>query len=214
MRIIIVAPRYDEATNYSSSWAKSLYNELKNKGYDVVYIGDREIGRHEVEHALLRGDIFIFYDHGSEGALWGSKTSAIISGINVHVLKDKICYTMACLSAKKLGKLACSKGCNVYWGYEKEFSFTTYGNKAFADFSSYGLKVFLENNDWKLAYNETVKYGKYLIAKLLLSGNILGAVLLENDIKVLRCYLKDEMPEPKTCSFVNRIKSFFKRLFN
>lgn len=142
MKVVIVAPAFDEATMYSFAWAKRLASTLP--GVEATPLWGGRVSRAEVERALESHPeaVYIHYDHGTEDAHWGSESERVVDLHNVHMLKGRVAYTMNCLSAKKLGAVAHSiYGC-VYIGYVKEFAFVPDEEELFSEAANYGMVVY------------------------------------------------------------------------
>jgi hypothetical protein len=151
---LLIAPRFDEATEYTFKWIQEVRDEIVKQNYDWVFLSDG-VSRKDVENILKREDVetVIFYDHGSEDALWGSNTEKVIDTDNVDLLKNKDVYTLACLSGKKLGVEAWKKGCKTFVGYENTFVFTTDEEELFKECANSGiLKKLRDKVSWKEAF--------------------------------------------------------------
>ena len=83
MKALLVAPVFDEVTPYSYDWSREVKNILESKGYEVKDLSGTEISREDVEKHIDDIDLFCFYDHGSENALWGNREEPIIDGKNI-----------------------------------------------------------------------------------------------------------------------------------
>ncbi|MEM2281661.1 MAG: hypothetical protein QXZ68_06720 [Candidatus Bathyarchaeia archaeon] len=198
---VLVAPKFDEATSYSYEWSREVSLRLKDKGYVVIDLSGRTVSRREVEEALrMNPDIFIFYNHGSEDCLWGSKTEKVVDLENAKLLCDREVYTCACLSAKKLGVKAYAEDCLVYWGYTDVFAFTTEALDEFKQFANVGIIARLEGRSCREAYEQAKALAEKLAAKLVSEGKYVSAVLIKHDADVLVCYTEENPPESR-CVF-------------
>ncbi|MEM1523528.1 MAG: hypothetical protein QXU69_10885 [Thermofilaceae archaeon] len=200
MKAIVVAPRFDTATEYTYQWSREVVDLLKSMGYTVLEFSGR-VDRREVESALAehREALFVFYDHGSEDSLW-AHFGKLIDLSNVHLLAGRDCYTVACLSAKRLGVEAYKAGCRAYWGYTIEFAFTTDAADYFKEFANYGLKLRVkEGRSWRECLDKAKQLARQLATKLISMGNIVAGVLMIRNADALVCY-DGEPPEAK-CPF-------------
>lgn len=138
MTWILVRPRFDQATEHSYRWAEQLKEWL---GGDCIDLGDNDAVRLKVEQALVTnpGASLAFYDHGNEISLIGQDRQPVISLPNAHLLAKREVYTLACLSAKDLGIEVWRKG-GKFWGYDKEFTFTTDALEEFGEAANCGFK--------------------------------------------------------------------------
>ncbi|MEM2374412.1 MAG: hypothetical protein QXI11_08245, partial [Thermoproteota archaeon] len=127
MSAVLIAPVFDDVTAYSYDWSREVEKLLLENGYNVLSLSGRPLRRDEVEEALKSrpNAIIIFYDHGREDSLLASQTENAIDMKNAHLLRGRECYTLACSSASGLGVEAYRNGCLAYWGYTREFGFTT-----------------------------------------------------------------------------------------
>jgi len=199
MKALLVAPVFDEVTPYSYDWSREVKNILESKGYEVKDLSGKEISRKDVEKHLDDIDLFCFYDHGSENALWGSREEPIIDLSNVKLLSGKEVFTMACLSAKKLGVEAWKSKSKVYWGYYEVFSFTTDSLEEFKKFANCGIKFRLEGKSWKECLSLAKDLGNKLAEELSKAGKFIAASCMRHDVNALRCY-NAEAPATK-CIF-------------
>lgn len=171
---------------------------LENKGFKVIDIGGKPLTRREVEEVLTQNPntLFIFYNHGSANCLWASKTEKAVDVENVELLAEREVYTVACLSAQKLGVEAYKKDCKAYWGYTAEFAFTSEALDEFMQFANCGLKFRLEGKSWSECLKLAKEFAKVMVEKLTKEGKYISAVFLNSDAEALVCY-NAEPPQPK-----------------
>jgi len=199
MKALLVAPVFDEVTPYSYDWSREVKAILESKGYEVKDLSGTEISRKDVEKHLDDVDLFCFYDHGSENALWGSRKEPVIDLSNVKLLSGKEVFTMACLSAKRLGVEAWKSKSKVYWGYCEPFIFTTDSLEEFKKFANCGINFRLEGKSWKECLSLAKELGNKLAEELSKAGKFIAASCMRNDVNALRCY-NGEAPATK-CFF-------------
>jgi len=197
---LVIAPRFDNATEYSYDWSREAVEILKHGGYTVIDMGGGTVRRRDVEEKIRNADMVVFYNHGTEDALWGSRDEPVIDTLNAMLLSGRECYTMACLSAKKLGVEAYKLGCKAYWGYCEPFSFTTDAADVFKKFANEGLRLrIIEKVSWKTALEKTRQLGQELSEKLLDEGKMVASICMKMNAENLRCYNGE--PPSTTCFF-------------
>jgi hypothetical protein len=203
---ILIAPCFDEPTQYTFSWSREVVSLLQEKGYNVIDIGNREVSRAEVEEALKQNPnvLYIHYDHGTEDAHWGSRSEKVIDLDNVQLLSHREVYCLNCLSAKKLGVEAYKLGAIAYWGYVQTFIFTTDAIEEFKQFANSGIKFKLEGHSWEECLELAKNFAKQLSEKLIKEGKYIASITLEQDADALRCYTEKNPPKETEC-FLRKI---------
>jgi hypothetical protein len=145
MKVLAVAPCFDEASTYSFSWYERLRDAVKDKVQLTELL--REMASRSAFEASLevfKPDVITFYDHGSEDCLCAQDgTECVLDSHNVDKVSGKIIYTMACLSARTLGAEAWKRGC-VYVGYVEAFTFTTQDEQLFCQAANSGFIAYVE----------------------------------------------------------------------
>ncbi len=203
MIAILIAPVFDDVTQYTYEWSREVEDLLIQHGYRVVSLANRPLSRKEVEDTIKShpNALILFYDHGTEKSLVASENENAIDTENVYLLANRECFTVACLSAKKLGVEAYKIGCLAYWGYTRVFVFTTDALEEFKQFANNGIKLRIkENLSWEKCLEETKKLAKQLVNKLISEGKIVAAVLMQQNAEALVCYTPNNPPESK-CLF-------------
>jgi len=193
---IIVRPLFDEVTPHSYAWCQEILDWLKEKGVEFVDLGAEDATRDKVE-AMLRKypqANFCFYDHGNADCLaaQGGKNNAIDLN-NCDLLANKETYTMACLSAKVLGKEVWNKG-GKYWGYTDSFAFTTDSLVEFREAANCGFHYLFIEGDRKNALKRAKDTFSRLALELVEAGKIFAAACMRNDGDIL-VYYNAEKPE-------------------
>jgi len=188
LKATLIAPVFDDITPYSYEWSREICKKLVEKGYEVADLSGDRISRNEVEVHLPDTDIFVFYDHGSENALWGSRDESVINLNNCKMLAEKECYTMACLSAKRLGVEIWRNKAKYFWGYYEVFSFTTDALEEFKEFANKGLLLRLEGKPIDECLRLTKALGYELSRKLSSAGKYIASVCMKRNADALRCY--------------------------
>lgn len=200
---IIIRPKFDDVTEYCSQWAQEIIDILKDKGLLVADLGGREVTRAEVEKILdEHPEAYVgFWNHGNEDCLWGSKTEKVFDLNNSDRLAGKEVFTLACLSAKELGKEVWSKD-GTYWGYTDVFSFTTDSLAEFQQAANCGWHYrFLKGDTPKDALKRAKDTFTELSYKLVDAGKTMAAICMRNDRDALVYYngQKPEGEKPKGC---------------
>lgn len=201
---ILVAPVFDNVTEYSFSWSREIKELLESAGFNVIDISGNSVKREDVEKALQDNPnaLYIHYDHGSEDGHWCSPVSKCIDLNNVKLLSGREVYTMNCLSAKRLGVQAWVEGCIAYYGYIKEFVFTTDSLEEFKTFANMGLKYRIMGYSWSDVIKIVKEEGKKLTEQLVSSGKIIASVILAEDVDALVCWNGEQPSEDiTTCPF-------------
>jgi hypothetical protein len=208
---LIVAPKFDEVTEYTRKWVEEVREEIVKQNYQFVFLSNG-VKREDVENVLKREDVdtLIFYDHGNEDCLWGSLSEKVIDTNNVDLLKGKVCYTLACLSGKKLGVEAWKRGCKVYIGYEEEFVFTIDEEELFKECANSGiLKKLRDKVSWKEAFEYMKQKFNECIEK---AQSFWTKVWLAHDRDCLVKYDAEQPPKTKCMFRKLAIKLFGERL--
>ncbi|GAF81863.1 unnamed protein product [marine sediment metagenome] len=120
-KILVFAPRFDTATEYSFEWGKDLIGKFSE---DITTLLEADATQRNYLKGIPGHDVFIFFDHGIDDGLIDQNMRKFVNMGNVDTLKDKRVYTMACLSAKVLGVKAYHEGCLEYWGATDAITFT------------------------------------------------------------------------------------------
>jgi len=130
--MVLTRPEHDPTTFYCSEWAKEVIDEAKRKGLDYIDLKRERANKKEVEGILRdKQPGFIFFNgHGDEKTVCGHQNEPLIQiDLNEDLLKFKITYSIACSSAKELGRKAVEKGARAYIGYQDPFLFLQDRNK-------------------------------------------------------------------------------------
>jgi len=151
-KCLFVAPRSDEATEYSFSWASKLLTKIGNS-LNLIKLLQNDAVYFKMNQYINSVTSMIFFDHGNEECLVGQDGFAFMDMDDTSELKDKKVYTMACLSAKKFGAEAYNKGCKEYWGAVEAIGFTLEEADLFGDVYIEGAyKRFVENKSIEETY--------------------------------------------------------------
>jgi len=189
--ILGVAPCFDQASSYSFDAFMDVI------GYCDHTLLEDEAVREQVEYYIkvFQPKLFVFYDHGEKDRLIGNDKRPVIDLNNAHLLKNTDVYTLACLSAKKLGRVVWSYG-RKYWGYDKVVGFTVNSDwHLFKRCFNAGLHAIMEGKSWEEAYE--IAYNEYSQAIMEAEDDV-SAMWLLHDRDCLRVYTPNNPPpEPK-----------------
>jgi hypothetical protein len=151
--------------------------------------GDAVRAKVEAKIRSLNPDLVVFYDHGDEESLIGADGGPCLDVDNAALLAGREVYTLACLSAKRLGVEAWRKGCKAYWGYVEEFGFTLDELDAFEELAGIGLLArVLQGMSWADAKKEVQAKTEYLIEKAMSRGHFEAAMLMRANTDALRVW--------------------------
>jgi hypothetical protein len=189
LKAILIRPQFDEATGFTFDWAEQVLVWCREAGIDTVDLAKDEAVRDKVEEELKKGtDLIIFYDHGNEDALWGQDDKPVFDLKNCHWLANKEVYTLACLSAKKLGAEVWKLG-GKYWGYNETFGFTTDSIEEFKKAANCGFAyLFIEGTSHLEAVDRARSMFNELAQELVSQGKIMGAIFMRKNGEHLVCY--------------------------
>jgi hypothetical protein len=197
--ILNIAPRFDDATEYSFRWNRRLMAEVPGEKVELLE-GDAVRAKVEEKLRSLKPGLVVFYDHGDVDRLVGNDGAPCIDLDNASLLDGAEVYTMACLSARELGVEAWRRGCGAYWGYVEEFGFTVDDMEMFEELAGLGLLArLLKGMSWAEAKKEVQAKADYMIDKALSKGNFAAAMLIRENTDALRVW-DGEKPETK-CFF-------------
>ena len=200
-----IAPRFDDATEYSFLWNGDLVQKLLPSFPAMQLLLEDEVLREKFEPKAPNHDIIIFYDHGNETSLIEQGgNGAIIDLANVNLLKGKAVYTMACLSAKELGVKAWQKGCLEYWGSKELIGFTPDDHELFKE--CYNLGAVLRFVDKRLIKECLESVKSLFTANMEKTDDPWAQTWLRCDRDSWVCW-SDETPPPEDTS-----DCFFRRL--
>ncbi len=193
--MLVIAPRFDEATQYSYKWTYNLVKEI-GKPFEPLFIHDAT--RENFEEKVGKHSIIVFYNHGDEKGLYaqGGK-EYIIDKNNNHLLKGKIIYTMACLWGSDGGIDTWKKGAKVVWAYKDVFAFTNYEEELFMECANYGLILYFKTDmSWDEIYKEAIKKFDEAIKK---AKDGWTKIWLRHDRDALVCYTESNPPQTSKC---------------
>ena len=189
MDVLVVRPKFDEATDETFKFAEEILKWCKDAGIPTRDMAIGDATRLPVEVALVENPrIYVHYDHGSADALIGNDSQPVIDISNCQILADKEVYTLACLSAKSLGVEIWRKG-GKFWGYNQIVSFTTDALEEFQQAFNSGFKLrFIEGKTHEEALEGAREVFDDLALQLVSTGNTIGAICMRANRSSLRCF--------------------------
>ncbi len=128
MSFLITRPLYESVTYYFYHWSEEIVKEAKRRIGKIFDIEKEKVSKKLVESYLEKQnpEIVIFNGHGNDVCIAGQNDEPLItSGVNSHLLKDKVVYMRSCDSGKTLGPQAIRDGCKAFIGYAELFQFWT-----------------------------------------------------------------------------------------
>jgi len=208
--LLVVAPKFDDVTEYSLAWCVKARNEIFPYIALIDHL-DEDAVWEKVEKNLDRAAWFMHYDHGSEYVMWGDDEKPLIDLSRLGRLAGKRVYTMNCSSGKGLGAHAVEKGVLEYWGYNDVVSFTTDALEEFGEAFNYGIvHAIIGDLSLKDVVEEARENGYKIADKLQAEGKILAASCLVRDMNILHVYYEGgPPPPPPECRVSRMIKNLF-----
>lgn len=200
--ILNVVSVSDQVTEFSAKWNNRLFAELDPISHVDLVREKATRANFEAEVAKNTASMIVFYDHGGAKCLYGSDLQPILDCSNSCLMRGKEVFTMACLSAQKLGAKAYREGCKAYWGYCQPFSFVTDREEVFGTLANMGLILRLKKGySWARCVEEVkAAYDRVIEELRTVSGAGWAVVALINDRDCLVCWTDQSQP-PSDCMF-------------
>jgi hypothetical protein len=164
--ILFLAPLVDVPTISSNYAVLKLLNysyDIPNIDVDLLWGLGANRALFNKRFELEKYNAIFYWGHGKEDKLYGTHIiSSVINDNNIPMLRGKVIDTMACFSAKKLGKFAIKNGVKSYIGTEEayylgfwcpEHNFLT----DWIDYTSIRHKLMMSGYTIGEAYNEFIK---------------------------------------------------------
>ena len=143
---MLVRPRVpNDVTVYTYRRVSKILDGLSPEIINVNDFGKNLAIRKEIEICLedviREFAIVLFYGHGSKSgdSLIGQDQRALIDLQNNYMLQNKICYIVACCSAKVLGPDSISKNAVSYIGFRKKYVFIHDLEESFGECANAGI---------------------------------------------------------------------------
>jgi hypothetical protein len=195
-KVLISRPRHDEPTDYLYTYANEVVEYANSNGITTLDFAEKKSNKKDIQKVLKKQKPkFAFFNgHGNDKTIMGHNNEALIRmGGDEELLKSKIVYSLACNSAKELGRSCVKKGTNAYVGYEDNYIFARDSNKTCRPlddelaypclFSSITIPFeILKGKTVREAYDKSMKQIDEFVKNLSHSGAPLGA---ENAIMAL-----------------------------
>ena len=190
--IIVFAPKFDTATEYSFEWGKNLIGKFSE---EITTLLETDATQRNFLKAISEHDIFIFFDHGIDDGLIDQNKRKFIYVGNAGILKNKRVYAMACLSAKELGVKAYHEGCLEYWGATDAITFTIDDAHLFGEVYVDGAYArFGEGKPIKEVY-QSMK--DHFISQKAKTNNPWTKIWLQKDRDMWVVWYDEDAPEPE-----------------
>jgi len=210
MKALLVRPKFDSATEHTFAFATEILQWCQQAGISVIDLAEDQAVRGRVEQEFTPPpgsippypefkpvDLYIHYDHGSEDALIGQDEKAVIDINNCSLLANIETYTLACLSAKKLGVEVWRKG-GTYWGYVDVFSFTTDSLPEFQEAANCGFHYrFIEGDTHQNALSRAKETFERLALELVDAGKTFAGLCMRSNRDALVYYNAHKPEEEK-----------------
>jgi len=198
MVLIGVAPQQegDQATIYSLQGFREAMKQIPG---EKIIFEVKDAVREKVIPALQENPntLFVYYDHGNENMLADQQKGVLINLNDVPLLATRETYTMACLSAKGLGKKAHEAGCKLYKGAIDSIGFTTAQAKVFMDCLSIALVKKCNNPLLSWADAKKAEYEAFTEAMQRSDLDSVTKLWLQKDRDMQRYYGTDGADDPK-----------------
>lgn len=130
--LLVTRPKYDDGTEYFSAYALEILKEAKKSDIPVKDFEGKEANKKNIEKYLKSKNpkMLFLNGHGNEREICGHKNEVIFSSTNVDLIKNRITYARACLSANVLGYEAVKNNSGCFIGYIYPFSFWMDGKRS------------------------------------------------------------------------------------
>ena len=208
---LLIAPKFDKATNISFNLYKSAKKKLNDD--DIICLEEKYATRENFEEQVQNCSSIAFWDHGNAEYLVDQNKNHLIDSENLKLLKNKEVWTVACLSGQELGPKAVEAGAKLWQGYDETISVTDYAPffDLFEDSLNKGYLLHkLYNSNFKeceMGQKEAFKKNIELCESMPNNSGLFFASLLTGNMKHL-VYLTD-----LKLNLFQKIIKFFKECF-
>jgi len=119
--LFVLAPNIDIATALSGYTAESVVDALRKMRvkFDALFGLNANRLRLELYMRASDYDAVYYFGHGLATS-WFGVSGVLLTKDNVDLLEGKVVYALACYTAKKLGRMAVSKGARAYLGFTEK----------------------------------------------------------------------------------------------
>lgn len=196
MKVLMIAPAFDQASNITYKWFNNALKKLKkNKDLEITTLEKDQVTRANFENAVIDADVIAYWDHGNVDKLAAQDKSAMLNLDNAHLLKDKEMWTVACLSSQKLGRDAIAKGAKLYQGYKQPFVLAASSplDKLFERPANMGILSRFDHTIEECKRSQRIAFLESILACVAIPPLITYAVFLAWDLLILE-YLVAEEP--------------------
>lgn len=92
-KVLVIASKFDDATNIISTWADSVYADERLIGVEVT--------RKNVEQKIKENDVVIIFSHAlASNKVGGYNNKVILDDDNIGLLKDKKVFFITCRTTR------------------------------------------------------------------------------------------------------------------
>jgi hypothetical protein len=142
-------PEIDDITVYLSKWCEKSIKYAEGQGIRVFDLRREKATRKIFESYNKKNpNLIVFNGHGSYDRVNGhANEPIIIAGVNESQLDSRIVYSIACGSARELGKKSVEAGAKSYIGYEEDFWFIYDENSVNRPLSDVEAAVFFDHSE-------------------------------------------------------------------
>jgi len=204
-KLLVVAPRFDTATEYSFDWAGDFLKIIEdNPNVEYSALLKDMATKRNFDQFMPLHDILIFFDHGIKDALIGQGLEKLVTNVTAGKFAGKKVFTMACLSALELGKYAYHSGCLEYWGATESIGFTLVDADLFGEVFVQGA---YERFVLGLPIEEVMEnMQNHFVEQMDKTTNPWTKVWLQKDKDMWVCWHEGNKPEtPKAISLIQKI---------
>lgn len=118
---MLVHANYDDATAFASECAREVKELIHRMKFPLKEFFGNDSNKKEL-HKFLKERIaethcFLDYGHGNETTIFGNNGEVLIDLESASLLKNKICYVIACSCGRKLGEEIVSNGGICFLGF-------------------------------------------------------------------------------------------------
>ncbi len=145
--ILFTRPNYDTPTSVLHYFSEVLIKSIKEVGeYNIINLEGPKATKIDFEKVIAKSNprMVVLNGHGSKSAIFGNNEE-ILNKDNIHLLKSKIVYAVACDSSEELGEIAIGTGkADAYIGYEAYFMVVIDPSRSSTPSKDKNLKVFIK----------------------------------------------------------------------
>ena len=138
---------YDSATSFASECAREVKMFLLKTEFEISeFFGvdacvEKVHGHMQFSLSEVQG--FLNYGHGNKQTIFGNNGEVLFDISSAGLLKNKICYVLACSAAKVLGKEIVGNGGICFLGFNEDFTYSTSHENLFKVCVNSGIKAMI-----------------------------------------------------------------------